>query len=530
MNYLLYYFNKISYFNKIFLSFTQKMESTKLKLYDYPKVIPKELNLNFSLTELEQKIFSFFLSNNPNNSIFRVAGGWVRDKILNIHNEDIDITIDNISGQEYISLLSQANSDSSKLYKIIRNTNEKSSKLQTATINLYGKDIDIVNLRKEIYTQNSRVPIISPGTPEEDAFRRDITINCLFYNINKKCVEDFTNQGINDLKNGIINMPKDAKISFNEDPLRTLRIIRFATRFSFQLSDNILENLNITDEFKNIISRQRIEKEFSKMMENKNYYASVYILYKYKYLEYILNAEEFLQNNKETSNKVLINFAVNFILIKSYIDKNDNYFKNKEENIHNFKILNYSCLLLPYKNIQIPEGKNKSAILSKIIAAKKLMLPKSEINEIILNIEGTTQLINLVKKPKQEIFERYNISLFLIKYKYKNLFNFIKLAICEEYLNKILKSDEIDFIIEDIDETIVREIIDKYKEIVEYIKKEKLENIENVKPLLDGKEIIKILNIKDGKQIKKYIDLIIKEQINNPNITKEDCINLIKSI
>ena len=112
------------------------MESTKVKLYDYPKVIPKELNLNFSLTELEQKIFSFFLSNNPNNSIFRVAGGWVRDKILGIHNEDIDITIDNISGQEYISLLSQTNSDSSKLYKIIRNTNEKSSKLQTATINL----------------------------------------------------------------------------------------------------------------------------------------------------------------------------------------------------------------------------------------------------------------------------------------------------------------------------------------------------------------------------------------------------------
>ena len=135
-----------------------------------------------------------------------------------------------------------------------------------------------------------------------------------------------------------------------------------------------------------------------------------------------------------------------------------------------------------------------------------------------------------MKKPKQEIFERYNISLFLIKYKYKNLFNFIKLAICEEYLNKILKSDEIDFIIEDIDESIEKEIIDKYKEIVEYIKKEKLENIENVKPLLDGKEIIKILNIKDEKQIKKYIDLIVKEQINNPNITKEDCINLIKSI
>ena len=405
----------------------------------------------------------------------------------------------------------------------------KQANLQTATINLFGKDIDIVNLRKETYNQNSRVPIITKGTPEEDALRRDITINCLFYNINKKCVEDFTDQGLKDLEQGIINMPKDAKISFSEDPLRVLRIIRFATRFGFKLTDNILDNLEIKDEFKNIISRQRIEKELSKMMENKNYFASIYILYKYKYLEYILNVEEFLNKN-DLSNKSLINSAVNLILIKSYIDKNIDYFKLKDENINNFKVLNYSCLLLPYKNIQISEGKNKSTILSKIIATKKLFLPKSETNEIIFNIEGQIELMNLMKKPKQEIFERYNISQFLIKFKYKNLLNLIELAICEEYLNNIFKNNENDYIIEEIDDILIKSISEKYMEIVEYIKKEKLENIENIKPLLDGKEIIKLLNIKDGKQIKKYINLILKEQINNPNITKEDCINIIKNI
>ena len=52
------------------------MESKKLRLYEYDKIIPKELNLNFSLSELEQKIFSFFISNDQNNSTFRVAGGW----------------------------------------------------------------------------------------------------------------------------------------------------------------------------------------------------------------------------------------------------------------------------------------------------------------------------------------------------------------------------------------------------------------------------------------------------------------------
>jgi tRNA nucleotidyltransferase (CCA-adding enzyme) len=72
-------------------------------------------------------------------------------------------------------------------------------------------------------------------------------------------------------------------------------------------------------------------------------------------------------------------------------------------------------------------------------------------------------------------------------------------------------------------------LYNKYKEIIEFIKKEKMENIENVKPLLDGKEIMKILNMKDGKKLKNYINLILKEQINNPNMTKDDCINLIKS-
>jgi len=503
------------------------MEQMKLKIYEYKKIIPNVLNLNFTLSELEQKIFSFFLSHNTKNSIFRVAGGWVRDKILSIPNDDIDITIDNISGQEYISLISESNSN---IFKIVKNTNEKSSKLQTATINLYGKDIDIVNLRKEIYNQNSRVPIISQGTPEEDAMRRDITINCLFYNINKKCVEDFTNQGLNDLKNGIINMPKDAKISFNEDPLRILRIIRFATRFCFQLSENILDNLFIKDEFKNIISWQRIEKEFSKMLENKNYYASVYLLYKYKYLEYFLNCDEFCKNyGLNIDNTLLINSSMNLILIKSYVDKNNKNLNSIGEenstNKLNLKLVNYSCLLLPYKKYEIPEGKNKSTILSKIIGSKRFFLPKSEINEIILNIEGETEFINLMQKPKQEIYDRYIISQFLIKYKFKNLPNIIILSICEEYLNLTWKNNEI---IETIDEIMMKSIFDKYNEIINYIKKEKLENIEKMKPLLDGKEIMKILNIKDGKKIKNYINLIMKEQINNPNITKEEILKLIE--
>ena len=216
------------------------MESN-VNLFDIPYRTYTDINSEkIELTELETKIFNFFLSHNPSNSTFRVAGGWVRDKLIHRPSEDIDITIDNITGKEYTELLLKENKD----IQIIHNSNSKSSHLQTATIVLFDKQIDIVNLRKEIYKKNSRVPEVSMGTVEEDVVRRDITINCLYYNINTGKIEDFTNKGIEDLKNGIIRMPKKAFDSFNEDPLRMLRVIRFTTRFCFKIDKDINDSIS----------------------------------------------------------------------------------------------------------------------------------------------------------------------------------------------------------------------------------------------------------------------------------------------
>ena len=84
---------------------------------------------------------------------------------------------------------------------------EKSKHLETATIRVEGLMIDLVNLRSEQYTEDSRVPVIEIGTPTQDAFRRDLTINSLFYNINDEQVEDLTGHGLSDLRTGVIRTP-----------------------------------------------------------------------------------------------------------------------------------------------------------------------------------------------------------------------------------------------------------------------------------------------------------------------------------
>lgn len=105
---------------------------------------------------------------------------------------------------------------------------------------MHGVFIDLVNLRSEKYTEDSRVPVIDIGTPEEDAFRRDLTINSMFYNINEDKVEDHTKLGETDLKEGIVRTPLEPLQTFLDDPLRVLRTVRFATRFDFKIAPEIL--------------------------------------------------------------------------------------------------------------------------------------------------------------------------------------------------------------------------------------------------------------------------------------------------
>ncbi len=89
------------------------------------------------------------------------------------------------------------------------------------------------------------------GSTEQDASRRDITINALFYNIKSNKVEDFLGNGILDLKNSLIRTPIDPRITFNDDPLRILRVIRFAVRFQFQI-DPLIEKVSQNEDIKAI--------------------------------------------------------------------------------------------------------------------------------------------------------------------------------------------------------------------------------------------------------------------------------------
>ena len=487
------------------------MESNA-NLYDIPYKTYSDITTEeITLTSLERKIFSFFLSHNPSNSIFRVAGGWVRDKLLHRPSEDIDITIDNITGKEYTDLLMKDNTEIS----VIHNSNAKSSHLQTSTIVLFDKQIDIVNLRKEIYKKNSRVPEVSMGTVEEDVYRRDITINCLYYNINTGKIEDFTKKGIEDLKNGLIRMPKKPFDSFSEDPLRMLRVIRFTTRFCFKIDKEIEECIsdsNLIENFVTVLSNERIEKEMTAMMEGENAHCSVYLLYKFNLLKHVM---KFSYEEKEKANeeKDYVQ-SVNMILMKNKIK---NMFDVSE--IEN-KIINYAAITATFRKYTT---KKKKEIItgSKIILTQVLKLPNSEITEILFLISQIDKIKNSISLHGE--YQRLDIAMLLRGIKRKYLNTIFLLCICDEYTSN--KSS----IISSINEIELSKIQSKYQTLLTFIHTEKLESISELKPIIDGKTLKTTLDIKEGKTLGLLLDELIKYQIMNASVTKESAIEYLRT-
>lgn len=104
-----------------------------------------------------------------------------------------------------------------------------------------GQMVDFVHLRAESYSADSRIPETTFAQPLEDALRRDITINALFYNLNTQEVEDWTGQGLADLALGVIRTPLEPYQTFLDDPLRVLRAIRFGCEFGYRLDDKLSE-------------------------------------------------------------------------------------------------------------------------------------------------------------------------------------------------------------------------------------------------------------------------------------------------
>lgn len=211
----------------------------------------RSVRLPNPLPESERKLFDFLVNSVKHLDVrLRVAGGWVRDQILGRASDDIDICIETAEGKPYVSgeQLAQVIADATSLHPTvskIKTNPDKSKHIETGIVKVMGYHLEFCHLRKDDYTTCSpvqRTPTVTVAQPLEDAQRRDFCCNALFYNLHTDLVEDFVG-GLDDIREKRLRCPLAPLETFEDDPLRMLRGVRFAGKMGFALDQSIVDSI-----------------------------------------------------------------------------------------------------------------------------------------------------------------------------------------------------------------------------------------------------------------------------------------------
>jgi len=187
-----------------------------------------------------------------------VVGGFVRDFLLGKEVQDVDVVVVG-NGIEFAKRVAERFGG----LKVI-----VYEKFGTAMLHCGALKVEFVGARKESYSKDSRNPVVEAGSLEDDLSRRDFTINALAASLNSAALGELTDpfHGLADLESKILRTPLDPERTFDDDPLRIMRAIRFTSQLGFSLEKNTLEAIPAMKGRLAIIAQERITEEFLKIL------------------------------------------------------------------------------------------------------------------------------------------------------------------------------------------------------------------------------------------------------------------------
>lgn len=520
-------------------------------------------------TEQEERVFATLVELVHEKGLdvtLRAAGGWVRDKLLGQHKSspDVDLAIDTMHGKALAEKVSEKlrdenasidNTSSSPKVGVIAANPEQSKHLETATMRIHGISIDFVNLRAEEYSQGSRIPVARFGTPEEDAFRRDLTINALFYNLHTRCIEDYTQMGLQDLQERRVRTPLPPRQTLLDDPLRALRAIRFATRFGFALDTDLQHacaDAEVQDALRQKVSRERVGIELDGMLSGPAPHRSLCFI---TFLGLFLPTfDPGIQLPPNTDWQC----AYCSHILNELLNRVGSCTSEPAFNDDSLRLLRLAAYLLPLKELQVASGKRKRQTwLSDAIVRNSLKLKAKDaeamphlhscgsgFNELLAHaVNPSRRDIGVhIREGKSMWREALLLGAVLLEHDVHILPVSLQIpqeltqalervaSKTEERIPNIQNIEGID-VDGNADERIdtVPRAAERAFWLLARIESEDLRNVWQEKPMLDGKQVMAVLGwSKGGPELGKALNCLMEWQLNNPGASEDDARNFLK--
>jgi tRNA nucleotidyltransferase (CCA-adding enzyme) len=460
----------------------------------------------------------------PHHINIRVAGGWVRDKLLQKHTHDVDIAIDTVSGVDFATLvqlyLRKFNPDQHVHRMGVIAANPSQSKhLETATMIVADMEVDFCNLRaQEIYASHSRIPTTRFGSPLEDAQRRDFTINALFFNLRTHQVEDWTKRGLRDLANMILVTPLDPNTTFHDDPLRVLRAIRFAVRYDMKFHPQLEEACKDPEVHETLhvkISRERVGKELEACLSGRSAKPqqalecisslgladSVFCLPSHVPITGSILGHAWMDRDAtqletigwQTSGRIITLLPP---ILQAFLEHQQDTIATQVD----LRLVHLGTFTSPFRHLHYKE-KSKTVNVVTYMMRESIKFKNKDTNGMTTIMETVERMNELLSYPP---VTRLDAGLLLRKC--KDLWvTCLLVATC-------LKSLQ-------VGELQIQPLLELYRTIVEM----GLDECWNMSPLMNGQELIECLNLQRGPMVQQYLEDEVKWMLANPNGTRHEC-------
>ncbi|BCR22116.1 polynucleotide adenylyltransferase [Borrelia sp. HM] len=327
---------------------------------------------------------------NNHNYEFFLVGGALRDLILKKIPYDFDFT---------------TNATPKEIMRLFPNNMQTGIKHGTISIIFNKKIFEITTYRIDIDYENKRSPKKIKFTKSliEDLKRRDFTINSIAMNILTCKLIDYYN-GKRDLNKKKIKCIGEPNKRFEEDALRILRAARFASTLNFTIDQNTLVSMKYKKENILLLSKERINNEFIKLLEGQNPIKGINYLQKVNFFKYFFNIEI----NKKLKNRINLLNKNQFYYLKAIVIltiKKD--IQSLREKLKLLKFSNKDIKLITLYRVIIDEINNlkmKNLSNVRILLSKATRENHKEIFDIYKALKGKNNklqfIINNIKRKK----------------------------------------------------------------------------------------------------------------------------------